>query len=99
MPFPSPPRNPCGCYTAGVSEGDPLVEEIRQLALTLAAIEDEQIRDGAARAAGEYKARLRMIDALDGVDRLSQEDILGVEERLQARIQRAREDLRDRLRA
>jgi len=71
-----------------------LVAEIRQLAQALALTEHEDVRDSADILIGKYRGRVQMIHALDDMDRMSQDDMAAVEQRLQDRLRKAREDLR-----
>jgi hypothetical protein len=58
----------------------PIEDEIRQLAVQLATNEDEDVRDRAATIVEQHRAAVRMTHALDGVDRMTQDDVAAVEE-------------------
>ena len=77
---------------------DELTAEVKRLAEALTATDNEDVLDSAAVLAREYKGKVRMIHALDDVDRMIQGDIVAIEDRLQSRLLKTREELRDALR-
>jgi hypothetical protein len=81
----------------GQGFGEDDTDEIKRLATKLATTDDQEVIDAAAFFVREYKATVRMVHALDGVDRMTQDDVAVVEDRLQARLGQAKSQLRSRL--
>ena len=77
----------------------PLDDELNSLCTELLKSEDQAVINVAAEIARTYRHRIDMLYALDGVDRMIQEDILAIERRLVERLQKAKETVRDELKA
>ena len=76
-----------------------LDKEINDLCTEVLRSEDPAVIDASATLARKYRQRVDMIYALDGVDRMLQEDILAIERRLTERLLKAKEEVRDELKA
>jgi hypothetical protein len=77
----------------------PLEDDINALARELATFEDNDVIDSASVIAAQDRHRRQMIYALDGMDRMSGRDIVGVETHLKDKLQKLNEDTRDKLKA